>query len=107
MKATIKPAELAKISGYSAQRLRQLQADGVIPRSLARGKLPRDESITALFGHLRAKLERYSESRSASQNREQSAKASLAELNLHERLGNLTPTSYLRECISDLAVTIR
>ena len=99
--------ELARLSGYTAQRLRQLQADAVLPKSVSRGRLPRDESIAALFGHLRAKLEKYSESRAASQNREQSAKASLAELNLHERLGNLVETARLRFLISDLATTSR
>ena len=107
MRATIKPNELAKLSGYTSQRIRQLQADGVLPQSVARGKLPADAAIAALFAHMRAKLEKYSESRSANQNREQSAKATLAEIAMHEKLGNLSPTQWLRESVSDLAVTIR
>ena len=107
MRATIKPNELARLSGYTSQRIRQLQADGVLPHSVARGKLPREEAIAALFAHLRGKLPEKSESRSANQNREQSAKATLAEIAIHEKLGNLSPTSWLRESVCDLAVTIR
>ena len=104
---TITPNELSKLSGYSPQRVRQLQVDGILPKAVSRGKLPRNAALSALFGHLRAKLDRYSESRAASQNREQSAKASLAELNLHERLGNLVSTAHLRFLISDLAARCR
>jgi hypothetical protein len=107
MTALITPNQLANLSGYTPQRIRQLQGDGVLPRSSARGKLPRDKAIAALFAHLRQKVEKYSESRSAALNNEQYCRAQLMEVKLHEKLGNLKPWPEIKFWISDLAVRIR
>lgn len=104
---TISPNQLSTLSGYTPQRIRQLQSDGVLPRSLARGQLPADKAIAALFSHLRGRLEKYSASRASSQNREQVAKASLAEICVHEKLGNLTPTPAFSFYVHDIATKIK
>jgi hypothetical protein len=104
---TITANELSALSGYSPQRIRQFQIDGILPKPISRGKLPANSALSALFKHMRAKLEKYSESRASAQNREQRAKATLAEVSLHEKLGNLTSTADWRWYVVDFAVTLR
>jgi hypothetical protein len=104
---TITPNQLSALSGYSPQRIRQFQVDGILPKTISRGKLPADSALAALFAHMRGKLEKYTDSRASAQNREQQANASLAEIKLHKEIGNLCMTTVVIDWVNDLIVTIR
>ncbi len=104
---TITPNQLSALSGYSPQRIRQFQVDGILPKTISRGKLPADSALEALFTHMRAKLEKYSDSRASAQNREQQASASLAEIKLHKEIGNLVMAANVTFWAEDFITTIR
>jgi hypothetical protein len=97
-------SELAARWKIPARSLRDvLQAAGVD----AAGGYDQNAAANALITHLKSEASRYAESRASAQNREQEAKAALAEINLQERLGNLRAVADTRFFITDIATTLR
>lgn len=103
--ANFTSAQLAGRWNIPARSLRDiLQGAGVGSED---GGYEMSEAAEAVIAHFRSEATRYTDSRANALNREQQANANLAEIRLHEKLGNLVEVAQLRFYMEDLLVSMR
>jgi hypothetical protein len=102
MKTKITLSDLVDLTGIEERQIQR-----IAPKPRRRGEYNLRTAVRALVSHLQAKVEKYGESRANAQNREQEAKAALAELALHEKIGNVCSTASFGFAIGELATESR